>query len=209
MRDSISSSTLVGRQRQLDQLRQALDRAAAGTPSVLVIEGEAGVGKSRLITEFVSGLEDARVLIGGCLELGQAVMPFAPLAGVLRDLSRSLGPDETNRLYSMELARFLPDQTVRSEVDSTWGQSGLFEAVLALLGRLADESTVVLVLEDLHWADRSTLDLVTFLARNLNDSRISCWAPTAPTRCASLMPCVRFSPSSAVCHSWNASTSSP
>ncbi len=134
------------------------------------------MGKSRLVTEFVSGLDDARVLVGGCLELGQAVMPFAPLAGVLRDLSKSLGPDETNRLYGRELARFLPDQTVRSEVESTWGQSGLFEAVLALLGRLADESAVaspvVLVLEDLHWADRSTLDLVTFLARNLSESRI-------------------------------------
>ncbi len=99
-------------------------------------------------------------------------MSLAPLAGVLRDLSKSLGPDETNRLYGTELARFLPDRTVRSEVESTWGQSGLFEAVLALLGRLADESPVVLVLEDLHWADRSPLDLVTFLARNLPDRRI-------------------------------------
>ncbi len=139
---------------------------------MLVIGGEAGVGKSRLVTEFVSGLDDVRVLVGGCLELGQAVMPFAPLAGVLRDLSRSLGPEETNRLYSRELARFLPDQTVLSEVESAWGQSGLFEAVLALLGRLSEESAVVLVLEDLHWADRSTLDLVTFLARNLSHSRV-------------------------------------
>ena len=93
MRDSISSSTLVGRQRQLDQLHQAFGQADTGTPSILVIGGEAGVGKSRLVTEFVSGLEDARVLVGGCLELGQAVMPLAPLAGVLRDLSKSLGPD--------------------------------------------------------------------------------------------------------------------
>ena len=140
MRDSISSSTLVGRQRQLEQLHQAFAQTDTGTPSVLVIGGEAGVGKSRLVTEFVSGLDEVRVLVGGCLELGQAVMPLAPLAGVLRDLSKSLGPDETNRLYGTELARFLPDQTVRSEVESTWGQSGLFEAVLALLGRLADES---------------------------------------------------------------------
>ena len=75
--------------------------------------------------------------------------------GCVRDLSKSLGPDETNRLYGTELARFLPDRTVSSEVESTWGQSGLFEAVLALVGRLADESPVVLVLEDAaHWAGR-------------------------------------------------------
>jgi DNA-binding NarL/FixJ family response regulator len=171
MRESISSSTLVGRQQQLDLLLGAFEQTVDAKPSIVLVGGEAGVGKTRLVIEFLAGLDHARVLLGGCLELGQAVMPFAPLAAVLRDLSRSLGPEQTARLYGGELARFLPDQHTRIE-ESIWGQAGLFEAVLGLLNRLAEETPVVLVLEDLHWADRSTLDLVTFLARNLGSSRV-------------------------------------
>jgi predicted ATPase len=107
------------------------------------------------------------VLVGACLELGQAVMPYLPLAAVLRQLSRTLGSDETRRLYGAELVRFLPDHGTSSSDGGVREQAGLFEAVLALLARLAETSRVVLILEDLHWADRSTLDLLTFLARNL------------------------------------------
>jgi DNA-binding CsgD family transcriptional regulator len=165
----ISSSFFVGRTAQLEALRRGFAEAAAGRPSVIVIGGEAGVGKTRLVSEFLGSLSGGRVLLGGCLELGQAVMPFAPLVGILRGLSEELGPEHTRSLYAPELERFLPGSDSSSEAAEP---AGLFEAFLALLDRLDDAGPVVLVIEDLHWADRSTLDLVSYLARNLRDSRV-------------------------------------
>ena len=162
----ITSSAFVGRS---DELRDLLEifGATQTAPAVVLLGGEAGVGKTRLITEFAQRVPDARVLVGACLELGQAVMPYLPLAAVLRQLSRTLGSEETRRLYGAELVRFLPDHGSWSSDGGVREQAGLFEAVLALLARLAETSRVVLIVEDLHWADRSTLDLLTFLARNL------------------------------------------
>ena len=131
----ISSSSFVGRTAQLEALRRAYAEAAAGRPSVMVIGGEAGVGKTRLVTEFLGSLSGGRVLLGGCLELGQAVMPFAPLVGILRQLSEDLGPEQTRSLYAPELVRFLPGSDSSSEAAEP---AGLFEAFLALLDRLDD-----------------------------------------------------------------------
>lgn len=166
----VTSAAFVGRKDQLERLHEAF-AATLTTPAVVLIGGEAGVGKTRLVYEFAAGIPEARVLVGTCLELGQAVMPFLPLAGILRQLSRALGPEETQRLYGAELLRFLPDQGSSSADTGEGEQSGLFEAVLVLLGRLAEISPVVLVIEDLHWADRSTLDLLGFLARNVSSMR--------------------------------------
>jgi DNA-binding CsgD family transcriptional regulator len=170
----ISSSTFVGRGEQLSGLTSAYRRAVAREAAVVVVGGEAGVGKTRLLTEFVDGLaktdQPPRVLVGGCLELGQMVMPLAPLVGILRRLSHELGPEATAKLYGAELARFLPDNT---QVSSTAeGSAGLLEALVALLRTLDQDGPVVLVVEDMHWADRSTLDLVSYLARNLGTSRV-------------------------------------
>lgn len=168
----ITSSAFIGRADELQNLL-AVFEATRTAPAVVLLGGEAGVGKTRLVNEFSGRIPEARVLVGACLELGQAVMPLAPLAGVLRQLSRTLGAEETQRLFGAELVRFLPDQGMWSPDSGAREQSGgLFEAVLALLSRLADASRVVMVLEDLHWADRSTLDLVTFLARNLGSLHI-------------------------------------
>ena len=132
----ITSATFVGRKDQLESLLEVFDATLTG-PAVVLLGGEAGDGKTRLVTEFARRIAGTRVLVGACLELGQAVMPFAPLAGVLRQLSRTVGPEETKRLYGAELIRFLPDQGNWSADGGVREQSGLFEAVLALLGRLA------------------------------------------------------------------------
>ena len=165
----ISSPTFVGRAAQLKSLRAAYSGAANGRPSVTLIGGDAGVGKTRLVCEFVADLPGARILQGGCLELGQAVLPFAPLVGVLRQLSHELGPEQTSAVYGPELVRFLPGNDASGQPAEP---VGLFEAFLALLDRLDDTQPVVLVIEDLHWADRSTLDLVIYLARNLRGTRV-------------------------------------
>jgi DNA-binding CsgD family transcriptional regulator len=167
----ITSSAFIGRQVELESLLEVFDATLDG-PAVVLLGGEAGIGKSRLVSEFAEHIPEARVLVGACLELGQAVMPYLPLAGILRQLSRKIGPEETQRLYGAELLRFLPDQGSPSVESGEREQSGLFEAVLALLGRLAETSPVVLVMEDLHWADRSTLDLLSFVARNLGSMRV-------------------------------------
>jgi hypothetical protein len=111
----VSSPLLVGRSGQLSALDTALAEAGRGSPSAVIVGGEAGVGKSRLVSEFAerSRGANARVLIGGCLELGAEGLPFAAFTAVLRGLVRDLGVAGVAELLpggaSRELARLLPE----------------------------------------------------------------------------------------------------
>ena len=178
------ASSFVGRVEQLDRLEQALRSAERGTPTTVLLGGDAGIGKTRLIAEFATRARDqgAVVLQGGCLELGEEGLPYAAVSEALRELHGILGMAELRRLATdeglPELAPVVPGlRGVRQDVSSARdnhplasSQLRLFEAVLALLGRLAaDAAPVVLVLEDVHWADASTRDLLVFLAHNLRD----------------------------------------
>lgn len=168
----MSSSQLIGRAAEIASLTAALDHAGGETAQIVFVGGEAGVGKSRLVSEFVGGLpRGVRVLTGYCLELRQAVLAFAPLVGILRQLSEQLGPERTRQLYGRELQRFLPDHSATAERSSD-PTGELFGAVYGLLASLDDEGPLVLVVEDLHWADRSTLDLLSYLARELEGVRV-------------------------------------
>ena len=138
-----------------------------------MVGGEAGVGKSRLVREFAerSRGAGARVLMGGCLELGADGLPFAPFISVLRGLVRDLGAAGVAGLLpggsARELARLLPEfGEPAGPNDGAEARARLFEQVLLLLERLADPGPVVLVVEDMHWADRSSRDLLAFLIRN-------------------------------------------
>ena len=169
----VSSPVLVGRSGQLSVLDTALTEACAGQPSAVLVGGEAGVGKSRLVSEFAdrSRGKGARVLAGGCLELGVDGLPFAPFTSMLRDLARDLGADGIAALLpggtTRELARLLPEFGEPAGTgDAGEARARLFEQVLVLLEQLADASPVVMVIEDAHWADRSTRDLLAFLIRN-------------------------------------------
>jgi tetratricopeptide (TPR) repeat protein len=170
-----TGARLVGRDRELDLLSQACTTRGGG-PAVVLLGGEAGVGKTRLVQELVTRLRAEHpttvVAQGSCLDLAESVLPLAPLAGLLRDLARALGPEETDRRFGSELTRFLPGQAGRPP-DDTWGQALLFEEVTRLVASLADERPVTLVVEDLHWADRSTLNLVTYLTRFLDGCPVS------------------------------------
>lgn len=92
------SPLFVGRARELAVLGDALDGARAGTASTVLVGGEAGVGKTRLVGELAERADDALVLVGGCLELGTEGLPFAPFTAVLRGLVRTLGRDGVARL---------------------------------------------------------------------------------------------------------------
>ncbi len=169
----ISSPVLVGRSGQLSALDTALGEAGRGNPSAVLVGGEAGVGKSRLVNEFAEQArsQGARVLAGGCLELGVDGLPFAPFTSMLRELVRDLGTDGIAALLpggtTRELARLLPEfGEMAGTGDAAEARARLFEQMLALLEQLADAGPVVLVIEDAHWADRSTRDLLAFLIRN-------------------------------------------
>ena len=170
---SMSSPVLVGRSGQLSMLGAALAEAGRGHPATVLVGGEAGVGKSRLLAEFAARSRGpgARVLTGGCLELGADGLPFAPFTAVLRELVRDLGAAGVADLLpggaTRELARLLPEFGGPAEAeDAGEARARLFEQVLTCSSRLAETSPVLLVIEDAHWADRSTRELLAFLIRN-------------------------------------------
>ncbi|WP_255408519.1 helix-turn-helix transcriptional regulator [Plantactinospora sp. KBS50] len=167
----MSSRTFVGRDADLDALRAAQRRTRAGLPGVVLLGGEAGVGKSRLADEFgrVAAADGAQVLVGQCLELGEEGLPFAPFAAAVREALRRHGPAVLDGREA-EFARLLPE--LLREPAAVTGREGapghrgyLFEAVTELFARLAETRPLVLLIEDLHWADRSTRDLIGYLVR--------------------------------------------
>ncbi|MFC6020589.1 AAA family ATPase [Plantactinospora solaniradicis] len=187
-----ASTVLVGRQSELAILRDALKRVRADEPAALLVGGEAGVGKTRLIEEFGRHAVDGgnQVLVGQCLELGEQGLPFAPFAAALRQVLRRDGPAAFDG-YEREFARLLPElarlaagPTGVGDVQTGHGGYGgpelsldphrgyLFELVAGLFTRLAAERPLVLVIEDLHWADRSTRDLIAFLSRAVRPARV-------------------------------------
>ena len=166
----MSSPVLIGRAEYRAALDAALGRARAGGPAAVLIGGEAGIGKSRLIDEFAAGAatSGARVLAGGCLDLGTDGLPFAPFAAMLRELVRSIGADGVAGLLpghaTREFARLLPEfGEAEAETDSGVARARLFEQMLTLLERLGEAGPVALIIEDAHWADPSTRDLMAFL----------------------------------------------
>ena len=171
---------LVGRDRELARLTGLLAETAAGRPVVALVSGDAGVGKTRLVSELAAeALERGfTVLSGRCAELGDTV-PYLPLADALRDaVTRPGAPALLRDALAARpvLASLLPDAAAgREAVGDLPGlaRQQLFGAVLGMLAELAGASPVLLILEDLHWADRSTRDLVTFLSRVLHRERIA------------------------------------
>jgi predicted ATPase len=118
------------------------------------------------------------VLTGGCVPVGDGALPYAPIVEGLRALVGDLGASAVRGLVGPSwpvLARLLPalgePQAGGGPPDQA-AQARLFELLLGMLARLSQQMPVTLVVEDLHWADRSTRDLMTFLARNLRRERL-------------------------------------
>ncbi|MFI5933240.1 AAA family ATPase [Actinoplanes sp. NPDC051494] len=159
-----SSAVLVGREADLAALRDALKRTRGGEFAAVLVGGEAGVGKTRLVEEFsrTASADGLRVLTGQCLELGEEGLPFAPFAAALRELARTDGPGVLDDRF----AHLLPELGPAPETELTQRRGYLFDLVAGLFARISADRPLVLVLEDLHWADRSTRDLIGFLARS-------------------------------------------
>ena len=177
---------------ELERLAGAYERAAAGEARTVVIAGEAGIGKTRLVDAFAAGSPRpaAGCMAGGCLPLGAGGLPYGPLVEALRSLcprrrpGRAAGParsepgrarpadarDPVARGSGRRRSRWR--RPARRPPEDRFAQVRLFELVLGVLERLARITPVVLVVDDLHWADPSTRDLVAFLVRNLRDERV-------------------------------------
>jgi predicted ATPase/DNA-binding NarL/FixJ family response regulator len=168
---SAHSTVLVGRDADLAVLRDALKRVRGAEPSAVLVGGEAGVGKTRLVEEFCRSLdaEPVRILHGQCLELGEEGLPFAPFASALRELARREGREVFDGREA-EFARLLPELGPPALGETRRGH--LFELVGALFARLAEERPLILMIEDLHWADRSTRDLIGYLLRSVRVQRL-------------------------------------
>jgi DNA-binding CsgD family transcriptional regulator len=186
---NVVSPVFIGRREELASLAGQLERAKANDPAFALIGGEAGVGKTRLTRELASlaAGQDCCVLTGQCVELGGEGLPLAPLVDALRTLARTMPPDLLADVLgpaAPALSRLLPElaratSPTPSSVAAPAALAGddmskaqLLEHVLGTIDRLSGVRPVLLAVEDLHWADRSTLDLIAFLFRSLRQSRV-------------------------------------
>jgi DNA-binding CsgD family transcriptional regulator len=182
----ISSPVFIGRSDELARFHEAIDRARAGQATALVVAGEAGVGKTRLLGAFGDAARNDGVLVlsGGCIDLGDGSVPYAPIVEALRRWVRRATPEERDSILGIgrsELARLVPDLASPDGETPDSGQDGLgigsaqgrlFELVLGVFLRLAARGPLALVVEDIHWSDRSTRDLLAFLVRNIRDAGV-------------------------------------
>ena len=167
-----ASSPFVGREAELERLRERWTEVCGGARSAVVMGGEAGIGKTRLASELARAVHEqgALVLYGRCDE-GLAV-PYQPFVEALRPYARAVGLDrlhaELDRL-APELGRLLPELTSLGEpirADPESERFALFEAVAALIESATREQRVLLLVDDLHWAALPTLLLLRHLIRS-------------------------------------------
>ncbi len=163
------SPTLIGRHAELARLHRAIDVVAGGSRAVVLLAGEAGVGKTRLLQELVEWARGTglHVCVGRCVDLGAVAWPLAPLREILDDLAEDLDPEAFDAVIGSArgvLAGLLPDLDEPTPREQPLGQEQLCAAVFGVVGRLARRGPLLIAFEDLHWADPSTLALFATLA---------------------------------------------
>jgi len=164
------SEDFVGRGSELAIFERAVVDARQGLPSVLLVGGDAGIGKTTIVAEGAARA-DVALYLGRPTHIGGDVIPLAPLADLLRQVRRA-APDlltDTPDLAPLGYW-FNPGTAATERSDAPTG--GLFVAVLELVTHLGGDDTVVVGFEDLHWADTVTWDLFEYLARNLIDEHV-------------------------------------
>lgn len=178
---SATNSVLIGRAEELGRLSALLERAERGQKAVALVAGDAGVGKTRLLSELAQRAQEvgARVLVGGCMETGDVGLPYVPFVDAFRDVGAR--PDEAEVAAALvglvpNLGRLLPtsaEERFPGTPNDELEQIELFGGIHSLLMRLSDLAPLLLVIEDVHWADRSTRDLLAFLVRTLRSGRVA------------------------------------
>ncbi len=180
---------MIGRDADLARLNERLDEVRAGAPFTVIIGGEAGIGKTRLLREFQAGLpDDVRLLAGQCVDLGSVAAPYSPVKTAIRTLIAEEGAERVLEAVGpgrAALVALLPELAASDSVPALaatppvgpQSSSGvatgqLHEAIAVLLETLSRERPIVFVIEDLHWVDAATLALLRFLTRALGSSRV-------------------------------------
>ncbi len=180
----VSSRAVIGRADAREAVARLLELAADGQPRLALVAGEAGIGKTRLVGELESQARARGFLVlhGESVEFGGDELPYAPVVAALRDLPGEWAAGALDALPAearVELGALLPRTlpaapAAPARFSGRFGQGRLYELLRDLLARLAGElAPVLLVLEDVHWADRSSHDLLAFFARNLRDERVA------------------------------------
>ncbi|WP_097184514.1 helix-turn-helix transcriptional regulator [Blastococcus haudaquaticus] len=186
---------MVGRADELAHLLAHVDRAAAGRASTVLLSGDAGVGKTRLLDELTARAAErgVRVLTGHCVDLGDVGLPYLPFVDLLRPVAADPqlapaaaanpvlagllagrpggAPPVQTATESRDLSRPLPNRAAPQPVDD--GRLPLFESVAALICELSSAGPLLVVLEDVHWADRSSRDLLRYLLARLVDEPVA------------------------------------
>ena len=170
---ALRSADLVGRDAELDALRTQLGIGASrGQPRApCLLGGDAGVGKTRLLTELRDlAVDDGwQVAAGHCLDLADSGLPYLPFTEILGRLAALRTPTSSSRCSTPHpaLGRLQPGRRIRHAEggadDQSLERGDLFDAVHALLERAADAGPLLVVVEDAHWADQSTRDMLGFL----------------------------------------------
>lgn len=165
----VPRARLVGRARELGELTAALDAVRSGGNRTIVIAGEAGIGKTRLLDELTSHADGVTVLTGQCADEGSGPLPYAALAGLLRGIVRTVGPDAVVAAAGPAAGALsvVAPQLVAPASDA--GADRLPEVLANLLTGLAAERPAVVIVEDLHWSDDVTRAVALRLARTAPD----------------------------------------
>src|SRR6266571_4265703 len=166
---------LLGRSAAFRQLVGRFQQARAGQPQAVLVIGEAGIGKTRLASECVawSRAQGAEVLRGHAFEMGGR-LPYQPLVDALRErLEAENAPEDLlEDVWLAELVRLLPELRVRypdlpaPTEDELTAKGRLFEAVARLLDALCQRAPLLLLVDDLQWADEASLDLLRYLGHS-------------------------------------------
>lgn len=176
-----SAPTMIGRDADLSRLEERLDEVRAGAPFTVIIGGEAGIGKTRLIREFEGRLPaDVRLLAGQCVDLGSVAAPYAPVKTALRTLIAEEGAERVLEAVGpgrAALVALLPELAASEAGEVGTPGAGiaagqLHEGIAVLLETFSRERPIVFVIEDLHWIDAASLTLLRFLMRALGSSRV-------------------------------------
>ena len=176
-------SVFVGREKELETLQRALGDALAGRGRLLVIAGEPGIGKSRLAEELARAAADSRaeVVWGRCWEAGGAP-PYWPWVQGIRSYARGADPERLRRELGADAAEIgevvpevreqIRDLGTSPAIDDPHARFRLFDGITGFLKRASGTQPLVVVLDDLHWADEGSLRLLEFVAREVADARL-------------------------------------
>ena len=181
---------LIGRTSHLEALLGYMEQACGGHGQGVLITGEAGIGKSRLISEAIARLLSSEALappapvltlVGHCFEQDSA-LPYAPLLDLLRTIFATCDPDTIaaslvhfaphfGKLLP-ELAVFSPDLVHNTALAPEQEKRHLYQAFLDLFTRLSATQALLLIIEDLHWSDEASLEFLLYLARHVRPQPI-------------------------------------